>query len=300
MAEIPKPKVGFYGFTGCAGDLLTILHCEDELLDIFNAVDIRSFLMASSDVHDDEELDIAFVEGSITTDHQLESLKGIRKRSKVLVAIGSCACFGGPQAARLGCGDWEERFKKVYGEVKHTIARPRESYPLDEYVKVDYCIPGCPIDKHQFFFALTRLAKGMPVELTTFPVCAECKWNENECLLLKGELCLGPVTAGGCNSRCPNHGLPCIGCWGPTKEANVASEISLLKERNFSSEEIVNKLRLFGGAAMVRRFADLLGIKTEEPAGKPRQKKVRKPVAAGKAKKKTASKSPKAKSGRKR
>ena len=300
MVKDAKPKVGFYGFTGCAGDLLTILHCEDELLDIFNAVDIRSFLMASSDVHDDEELDIAFVEGSITTDHQLESLKGIRKRSKVLVAIGSCACFGGPQAARLGYGDWEERFKKVYGEVKHTIAKPCESHPLDEYVKVDYCIPGCPIDRHQFFFALTRLAKGMPVELTTFPVCAECKWNENECLLLKGQLCLGPVTGGGCNSRCPNHGLPCIGCWGPAPEANVASEINLLKERNFSSEEIVNKLRLFGGAAMVRRFADLLGIKTEESAEKPRPKKGRKPVAAGKAKKKTASKSPKAKSGKKR
>ncbi|TKJ44366.1 hypothetical protein CEE36_01085 [candidate division TA06 bacterium B3_TA06] len=294
--QAAKPKVGFYGFTGCAGDLLAILHCENELLDIFNAVDVRSFLMASSEVHDDEELDISFLEGSITTDHQLESLADIRKRSKILVAIGSCACFGGPQAARLGYGDWKERFKKVYGAVKHTVAKPFESHPVDEYVKVDYHIPGCPIDRYQFFFALTRLAQGMSVELTTFPVCSECKWNENECLLLNAQLCLGPVTAGGCDSRCPSHNLPCIGCWGPAAEANVASEIDLLKERNFSSEEIVSKLRLFGGAAMVRRFADLLGIKAEEPARKPRPKKVREPIVAGKAKKRASTKKPKAKS----
>lgn len=281
MAENTKPKVGFYSFSGCEGDLLTIIHCEDELLDIFNAVDVRSFRMASSDVHDDEELDVAFIEGSITHEHQAEEIKSIRSRSKVVVALGSCACFGGPQAARMGYDDWPERFKKVYGGAKLTVTKPFESRPIEDYVKVDYFIPGCPIDKYQFFFALTRLVKGMPIELSTFPVCAECKWNENECLLLAGKLCLGPVTASGCDSRCPKHNLPCIGCWGPTAEANVASEINLLKEKNFSPEEITNKLRLFGGAAMVRRFADLLGIKTQaqsdqnppEPAPPPKTKK---------------------------
>lgn len=263
-----KPKVAFYSFSGCEGDLLTIIHCEDELLDIFNAVDIRSFRMASSDVHDDEELDVAFVEGSITHEHQAEELKSIRSRSKVVVALGSCACFGGPQAARMGYGDWPERFKKVYGGVKLTVTKPFESRPIEDYVEVDYNIPGCPIDKHQLFLALTRLVRGMPIELSAFPVCTECKWNENECLLLSGKLCLGPVTASGCDSRCPNHGLPCIGCWGPTAEANVASEIKLLKEKNFPAEDITNKLRLFGGAAMVRRFADLLGIKPESRSSK--------------------------------
>ncbi|MBN2380364.1 hypothetical protein JXM67_11250 [candidate division WOR-3 bacterium] len=258
---VKKPKVGFYSFSGCEGDLLTIIHCEDELLDIFGAVDVRSFRMASSERHDDESLDVAFVEGSITTKQQSEKIKKIRERSSVIVAIGSCACYGGPQSARLGYDDWEERFKKVYAGARLTIVKPQESQPLDEYIKVDYYIPGCPMDKHQFFYALTRLAKGMPVELSRFPVCAECKWNENECLLLKGQLCLGPVTAGGCNSRCPNYGLPCIGCWGPTDEANVASEINLLKERNFREQEIVNKLRLFGGSSMVKRFGELLGIK---------------------------------------
>lgn len=287
MADNAKPKVGFYSFSGCEGDLLTIIHCEDELLDIFAAVDVRSFRLASSDVHNDEPLDIAFVEGSITTNHHAALIKGIRERSALVVALGACASFGGPQSARLGYDDWEKRFKKVYGDAKLTVARAFESQPIDEFIKVDCYIPGCPIDKHQFFFALTRLIKGMPVEFPSFPVCAECKWNENECLLLKGELCLGPVTAGGCNSRCPSYNLPCVGCWGPTEEANVASEINLLKERNFSETDIINKLRLFGGAAMVRRFADLLGIEPQGPLKKVRSKKEdkHKPIVTAEVKK---------------
>lgn len=287
MAENTKPKVGFYSFSGCEGDLLTIIHCEDELLDIFAAVDIRSFRLASSDVHNDEPLDVAFVEGSITTKHHVELIEGIRERSGLVVALGACASFGGPQAARLGYNDWDERFKKVYGDAELSVTESFESQPIDTYIKVDYYIPGCPIDKHQFFFALTRLIKGMPIELTTFPVCAECKWNENECLLLKGELCLGPVTAGGCDSRCPSYNLPCIGCWGPTDEANVASEINLLKEKNFPPELIINKLRLFGGAAMVRRFSDLLGIKAPAKSeSKPDKKPQAKGSSASKTKKK--------------
>ena len=43
-----KPKVGIFGLTGCAGDQLVILNCEDELLDLVELIDIRSFLMASS------------------------------------------------------------------------------------------------------------------------------------------------------------------------------------------------------------------------------------------------------------
>ena len=58
-----KLKIGIYELTGCAGDALLILDCEKELVDIFQAADIQSFLMAKSD-NIDGELDIAFVDGS--------------------------------------------------------------------------------------------------------------------------------------------------------------------------------------------------------------------------------------------
>ena len=56
-----KPKVGFFGVTGCAGDLLNVLNCEDELLDLVDLVDIRDFLMASSARDHETMLDVAFI-----------------------------------------------------------------------------------------------------------------------------------------------------------------------------------------------------------------------------------------------
>jgi len=249
-------KIGLYSFTGCAGELLTILHSEDELLDFFGCAEVKFFLMAQSN-NEEVNLDIALVEGSITTDEQTEKLRGLRARSKTLVAMGICACFGGIQAMRRGDGGWEKRFKKVYGEALLEVGKPFESQPLDALVKVDHYIPGCPMDKGQFFSALTRLLNGNPPSLYKFPVCNECKWRGNECLLLKNIPCLGPLTAGGCNAICPSYNLPCVGCWGPVEEANVASEYQLLQEKGFSGDVVTRRMKTFGGVRMAQLIKDM-------------------------------------------
>ena len=79
-----KLKIGIYELTGCAGDALLILDCEKELIEIFNAADIQSFRMAKSD-NIDGELDIAFVEGSVSTKKEKEELLDIRKRAKTIM-----------------------------------------------------------------------------------------------------------------------------------------------------------------------------------------------------------------------
>ena len=101
--QAPKPKVGIYGFTGCAGDQLLIIHTEKEILNLFGSVDIKSFVMASSNPVEGE-LDVAFVEGSVSTEEEREHLLEIRKRAKILVALGKCAVSGGPQAMYTGEG----------------------------------------------------------------------------------------------------------------------------------------------------------------------------------------------------
>jgi hypothetical protein len=98
-----KKRVGLYGFTGCNGDQLTIIHSEDKLLDFFGSAEIKSFSLAKSD-NDNTELDIALVEGSISNQEQAEQVKEIRERTKFLVAIGNCSCYGGIQAMELGGG----------------------------------------------------------------------------------------------------------------------------------------------------------------------------------------------------
>src|SRR6476661_5136180 len=90
-----RPTVGIFGLTSCAGCQLNILNCEEELLAIAGALDIRDFLMASSGNDTVCNLDIALVEGSIVSKLDETTLRHIRERSKTLIAIGTCAMFGG-------------------------------------------------------------------------------------------------------------------------------------------------------------------------------------------------------------
>lgn len=261
-----KPKLGFYNLSGCSGCLLTILNCEDSLLDIFHSGEIVSFLMAQSnnidispnrgsDIKDvKRSLDIAFIDGSVTTDEQEEFLHDLRARTKKIVCLGVCSSYGGVQAMENEKGTWLKRFRKVYGTKSFEIVKPFESRPVDAIVPVDYYLPGCPIDADQFLYNYPRLLKGLPIDTPKTPVCLECKWHENECLLLKNIICLGPVTAGGCKARCPSVKMPCVGCFGAADESNLTSEFNLLKEKKYPFAEIERKGRLFGGTKFIKNF----------------------------------------------
>jgi len=251
-----KLKIGIYELTGCAGDALLILDCEKELIDIFKAVDIQSFLMAKSD-NIDGELDVALVEGSVTTEREIEELKDIRERSKVVVALGLCATVGGIQARFTDPKEWEANFKNVYGDKKMIHTNPVQSKPIDAYIDVDYYLPGCPIGKEQFLDFFTRAVNGCLPEKSQNPVCVTCKYNENDCLLKRGKLCLGPVTADGCGSVCINHNIPCFGCWGPLDVANRTSEFYLLQDMGYSIEEITKKMANYSGTKITEFFAKM-------------------------------------------
>jgi sulfhydrogenase subunit delta len=240
-----KKNIGLYGFTGCNGDQLVVIHNEDRLLEFFGAGVIKSFSLAKSD-NDESELDIAFIEGSISNEEQEHHVKSIRERSKILVALGNCACTGGIQSMTLD-EDWAVRFKKVYGPAKLAKRHPIPSRPVNAVVAVDFYLPGCPVDADQLFYAVGQLALGHTPSMPDYPVCGECRWRENECLLLKNIPCIGPVTAAGCGAVCPSHNLPCLGCFGPVEESNVASEYKLLQEKGFDQEMIKRRIRIHAG-----------------------------------------------------
>jgi sulfhydrogenase subunit delta len=243
-----KPTVGIYGLTGCAGDQLALLNCEDELLDITGSLDIRFFPMAMTGNDEDCPLDIAFVEGAVVQPEDEQMLRKLRDRARLLVAIGTCAVWGGVQAMKNETSR-EELKQQVYGpdgKVFETMA----AQPLSRFVKVDLSVSGCPIEKEQLLQAVAALLHGDLPRLPTYAVCAECKMAENPCVLIEtGQLCLGPITVAGCNARCPGYNQPCIGCRGPVEEANVSSEIEVLKEKGFTWVDIQNHLRTFSAQA---------------------------------------------------
>jgi len=239
-----KPTVGIFGLTGCAGDQLVILNCEDQLLDIVALVDIRDFLMASSEKFGDSPLDIALVEGAVLTRRDADRLRAIRQRSKTLIALGTCAVWGGVAAMDRGA-DRARLLEEVYGDRgKEYDSQPAQA--LHEIVKVDLNITGCPIEKDQFLGAVAALLNGDAPLYPEYPVCTECRMRENNCLLIeRGEICCGPITVAGCNARCPQLRVPCVGCRGPASDANTASALEMFAQKGFDRQQIAVRLRTF-------------------------------------------------------
>ena len=91
-----KARVSFHDFTCCEGCQLQVLNCEDELLAILGAVDIVEFREAMDDKA--ESYDIAFIEGAFTRACDKPRLEDIRRKAKLVVALGACACTGNVQA----------------------------------------------------------------------------------------------------------------------------------------------------------------------------------------------------------
>ncbi len=239
---LKRPRAAFFDFTACEGCELQVLNNESKLLDFLSLVEIVSFREAMTERSDDYE--IAFVEGSITRPDEVERLKKIRANAKVLVAFGSCACFGGVNQLKNRFNDLDWVKRQVYGDAPiETIP----AYPLEHYVPVDLRIFGCPVKKEEVERIVLDLVLGKSVTLPAYPVCMECKANENICVYELGEPCLGPVTRAGCDSWCTNSRRGCWGCRGPAEDANVSEMVAIMRERGISAEAITDRLECFGG-----------------------------------------------------
>nr|MDO8098827.1 hypothetical protein [Candidatus Njordarchaeota archaeon] len=262
--EHVKPKLGIYELTGCSGEQLIFLHSEERLLDLVGLFDLKVWVMASSGPEIDD-VDVALVEGSVSTEQDAERIKEIRRRAKKLVAMGDCACYGCIQAQAANDGKYQERLKQVYGDASVIkVRKPIEALPVDAVVPVDHHLPGCPIDKRQIFALVSRLARGYLPESPTLPVCMECRFNDNNCLLYSKKFCLGPITATGCGAVCPSFNLPCVGCFGLNEDGNLASEIKKLEQNGFNREDVIRRVRIFGGSKTATTLQKLL----EEEASK--------------------------------
>lgn len=238
-----RPKVAFFELSSCEGCQLQILNNEETLLDFLSLVEVVKFREGMSGGSDAYE--IAFVEGSVTRPDEEERLKEIRKNAKVLVAFGSCACFGGVNQLKNRFSlDWVKQ--EVYGDhpIETAVVRP-----LEAVVPVDLKIYGCPVKKEEVERIVTALAIGKDIVTPKYPVCMECKANGNICLFDVGEPCLGPITQGGCDAWCPNSRAGCWGCRGPAADSNVEQLIRIMEQHGFSKDTIIDRLECFGGFA---------------------------------------------------
>ena len=250
--DTAKPKVGIFGLTGCAGDQLQILNCEEELLRLAGRLDIVDWVMVRS--HNDHacRLDVAFVEGVVATERDLQTLKEVRARARTLVALGTCAVWGGLPAMRNDIPR-EVLEREVY-QTEALFLDSVEALPPTQFVPFEHTLPGCPIERHEFLRLVNALLAGTRPELPRVPVCWECKTKENLCRVVHfGEVCCGAMTRSGCGARCPSHGVSCSGCRGPVEEPNYDANVSMFADRGISWVEIARRMGQFSAPVWIKQ-----------------------------------------------
>ncbi|HLA83306.1 MAG TPA: oxidoreductase [Thermoguttaceae bacterium] len=244
--EKKHPRIGVFDFTGCEGCQLQLANKEETLGAFLAAIEVVNFREISSDHGDD--YDVAFVDGAVSRADEVERLQAIRRRAKLLVALGSCACFGGVNRLK-NAYDLDEANREVYGDC------PKQTMPtrsVKEVVAVDLELPGCPVNKDEIERVVQHLVWDLPLPTYAYPVCLECKQRYTVCRFDLGELCLGPITRAGCGAPCPAGGLGCWGCRGPAEAPNYEEFFTLTKEKGFDDREVKERLDFFGGFEGVR------------------------------------------------
>jgi len=252
-----RPRVGIFGLTGCAGDQLQILNCEDELLQLAERLDIVEWAMVRGDTHEKGPLDLALVEGVVATQRDLERLRAIRARARALVAVGTCAVWGGLPAMKSSLPR-EVLAREVYRQDTRFLDSV-EARPATDFVEFEFRLAGCPIERGEFLRLVQSLLAGTVPELPRVPVCWECKTRENLCRVVHfGEVCCGAMTRAGCGARCPSHGVACGGCRGPVETPNYDANITMFRDRGISWMEIARRMANFSAPAWMK-----LGLEDE-------------------------------------
>jgi sulfhydrogenase subunit delta len=250
-----KPKLAVWKFSSCDGCQLTVLDCEDELLTLADEVEIAYFPEASRAVIRGP-YDVSLVEGSISTPEDVERIRVVRRRSRVLVTIGACATAGGIQALR-NFANVREFIDVVYAHPEF-ISTLETSTGIADHVPVDFELRGCPIDRHQLLEVLSAFLAGRKPSIATYSVCVECKRRGNVCVMVAhGTPCLGPVTQNGCGALCPTYSRGCYGCFGPADTANAPSLTGWLAGLGMRPPDLRRIYRTFNtGAEAFRRESE--------------------------------------------
>ena len=171
-ALMGRARLAVWKFASCDGCQLSLLDCEDELLDIAAAVDIVHFLEASSHV-EPGPYDLSIVEGSVTTPKDAARIQEIHAVSKKLITIGACATAGGIQALR-NFGDHAEMMRAVYAKPEY-IETLATSTPIAAHIPVDFELRGCPIDKAQLLEVIRAFLFGRKPQIRAHSTCMDCK-----------------------------------------------------------------------------------------------------------------------------
>ena len=193
MTENGKPKLAMYWASSCGGCEISVLNIHENILTVDEVFDIAffpciaDFKVKHVESYPDGYIDVCLFNGAIRNSENEEMAHLLRKKSKVLVAYGSCA-YEGCIPALSNLTSKQATFDKVYfnnptidnpegvtPQLKTTVEEGELTLPnfyhtvksLDQVVDVDYYLPGCPPEPHQIWAVLQvvvgALTEGKPL-----------------------------------------------------------------------------------------------------------------------------------------
>lgn len=299
-----KVRIAEEWLATCGGCEVTILDIGEPLLDLLPKLEFVHMPVimdhkyygqtGEKETLEIPEADVGIISGGIRNKENRHIAEEMRKKCKILIALGSCANFGGIPA--LGnMYTIQEIFDKVYRQTKSTEpsdtptkdipALEDRVYAVNEVVKVDIGLPGCPTTPELVAEALTALLEGKEFKLAERSVCDDCPvkrekkavtklkrplepvefklgqpFEEIRCYMEQGYLCQGPATRSGCGGaekipRCVKAYQTCRGCFGPIREgANpMVDMMTALSTIGLDPKEIADRMATFN------RFIGVIG-----------------------------------------
>jgi len=208
--EKEKLKIAFYWAASCGGCEVAVLDVNEKILDVVAAADIVFWPVAIDikykdvEAMPDKSIDACFFNGAIRTSENEKMANLLRKKAKILVAFGSCACDG-CVTGLANLWDRETVFERAYIETPST-ENPQSVTPktrvkvkegelelpefydtvktLPQTVDVDYTISGCPPPIPCIISMFTAFISGnLPPKGSSFlpnkSVCDECPREKN-------------------------------------------------------------------------------------------------------------------------
>jgi NAD-reducing hydrogenase small subunit len=173
MTTTTKVRVATIWLSGCSGCHMSFLDQDEALIDLAQQIQLVYSPIMDVKVFP-ENVDVTLVEGAVANEDQEELLKFARERTKILISLGDCAVTGNVPGLRNALNDSIDAvLKRAFVETADVnpqiptdvpMLLPK-ALPLHEVVKVDFYIPGCPPPADLINWVLSRLMRGLPVNM---------------------------------------------------------------------------------------------------------------------------------------
>jgi F420-non-reducing hydrogenase small subunit len=254
---VTKVQVSFEWLSGCSGCEMSTVDLHDRLLEVLDDIELVRIPILM-DEKNYPKADLGIVTGALRTDHDVHAAHAMRESCEKILAFGVCAVYGGPQGSGYAHppGDLEKGVFQSNPTTRTSfipddgvpVVLPEGVRPIDSEIEVDLYLPGCPPHPYYVAQALKAVLAGTTPEFGAHNVCFRCNRSmqhsevvalrrshdgpiaPEQCFLSQGILCMGSVTLDRCLAPCPQNGVACSGCAGPSENVILEPQLDIRTE----------------------------------------------------------------------